>query len=571
MTAPASSETALQPTGPVEELLRAMVKGLRTFQMYLPNNPMYQRGEAAVKAAFPPVWELTEELVLVVRETDFVWEDQVVYHQPNKAESLAWSLFKDGMRVLTLKRGVEDGEMIRFLEKVQGARTLSTDAGDDLYTLLWAESFENIRYHFAEMSTDQPLPGAPIGSEMAGGPAEEAKEAAGRAEAVRADSAEEEETPRKSGVLDLEDFDSTLYWLEESEVRYITDAVDREYKQDLRLNALSILLDLLELDLGEGVRLEVLGILESMMVHLLNTSDFKPAALILRELRAVLARTKDLDKEERARFESLTGRLSDPAVLNQLLQALDESGAMAAETDLAELFRELRPNALGTLLVWLPRFANARLRTLLEPSADRLAEQNPREILALLKDSNEESLTSAIELCRRIKLHPAVPGLAEGLTNPEPKVRLAAVQALCAIATPGALQHVERAADDVDRDVRLAAVRELGQRGYKGLLRRIEPLIQGKAAREMDLTERVAVFEAYAVVAGEGGLATLKGLLNSSGFFKTKVAPETRAAAARAIGKIRTPAAREALEALQNDKDLQVRTAVTRALREGGA
>ena len=153
MTAPAS-DAALQLVAPVEELLKSMVKGLRTFQMYLPNNPMYQRGEAAVKAAFLPVWELTEELVLVVRETDFVWEDQIVYHQPNKAESLAWSLFKDGMRVLTLRRGVEEGEMIRFLERVQGARTLSTDAGDDLYTLLWAESFEHIRYHFAEITNE---------------------------------------------------------------------------------------------------------------------------------------------------------------------------------------------------------------------------------------------------------------------------------------------------------------------------------------------------------------------------------------------------------------------------------
>jgi hypothetical protein len=566
MTAPAS-ETALQPTAPVEELLKAMVKGLRTFQMYLPNNPMYQRGEAAVKAAFGPVWELTDELVLVVRETDFVWEDQIVYHQATKAESLAWSLFKDGMRVLTLQRGVEEGEMIRFLERVQGARTLSADAGDDLYTLLWAESFEHIRYHFAEMSTDQPLPGAPVGTELAGGPGVD--DAAGRREAVRADS--EEEAPRKPGVLDLEEFDSTLYWLEEAEVRYITDAVDREYKQDLRGNTLAILLDMLELELGAGVRLEVLGILESMMVHLLNTSEFKPAALILRELRAVLGRTRDLDAEERVRLEGLTGRLSDPGVLSQLLQALDESGTPPTDADLTELFRELRPTALGTLLTWLPRFSNPRVKALLEQSADRLAEQNPREMLTLLRGAGADALTSAIELCRRIKLQPAVPGLSDAMGNPDPLVRLAAVQALCAIATPGALQHVERAVEDVERDVRLAAVRELGQRGYKGLLRRIEPLVHGKAAREMDLTERVAVFEAYAVVAGEGALNTLKTLLSPGGMFKAKVPPETRAAAARAIGKIRTPAARESLEALQNDKDLQVRTAVTRALREGGA
>ena len=48
-----------------------------------------------------------DELVLTVAETDFLWEDQVVYHQPNKSDSIAWGVFKDGMRSLTVRRGAE--------------------------------------------------------------------------------------------------------------------------------------------------------------------------------------------------------------------------------------------------------------------------------------------------------------------------------------------------------------------------------------------------------------------------------------------------------------------------------
>ena len=72
-------------------------------------------------------------------------------------------------------------------------------------------------------------------------------------------------------MVDLEEFDSTLYWLDETEVRYITDAVDQEYKQDLRANTLAILLDLLEQEPEPGVRNEVLAILESLLAHLLNS------------------------------------------------------------------------------------------------------------------------------------------------------------------------------------------------------------------------------------------------------------------------------------------------------------
>ena len=77
MTLPAGSDLAL-PVTQVEELVRTMAKGLRAFQMYLPNNPMYQRAEQAIHHAFLPIWSSTQQLGLSVVETDLLWEEQVV-------------------------------------------------------------------------------------------------------------------------------------------------------------------------------------------------------------------------------------------------------------------------------------------------------------------------------------------------------------------------------------------------------------------------------------------------------------------------------------------------------------
>ena len=77
------------PTSQVSELLQSLVKALRAFQMYLPNNPMYQRASQNVRSGFVPIWTVLDDLELQVAETDFVWEGQVVYHQLTKAESLA--------------------------------------------------------------------------------------------------------------------------------------------------------------------------------------------------------------------------------------------------------------------------------------------------------------------------------------------------------------------------------------------------------------------------------------------------------------------------------------------------
>jgi hypothetical protein len=146
----AGPQSELLPASQVAELINGLGKALRAFHMYLPNNPIYQRATDNLRAAFAPIWAVLDELVLTVAETDFVWEEQVVYHQPNKSESLAWGLFKDGMRSLTIKRGAEEEELTRLLEMINRARYLPADAGDDLLTLLWEQEFQYIQYQFVE-------------------------------------------------------------------------------------------------------------------------------------------------------------------------------------------------------------------------------------------------------------------------------------------------------------------------------------------------------------------------------------------------------------------------------------
>ena len=68
------------PASQVSELINGLVKALRAFHMYLPNNPIYQRATENLRIAFLPVWAALDQLVLTVAETDFTWDDQLVYH-----------------------------------------------------------------------------------------------------------------------------------------------------------------------------------------------------------------------------------------------------------------------------------------------------------------------------------------------------------------------------------------------------------------------------------------------------------------------------------------------------------
>jgi HEAT repeat protein len=524
------------PASQIAELLASLVKALRAFQIYLPNNPVYQRAVQQLAASFAPVWAATDELVLRVAETDFVWEEQVVYHQLSKSESVAWMLYKDGLRVLTLKRGVEEGEIERFLDLVNRARFLTTDAPDDLLTLLWEEEFQWISYVFVEPFADA----AP--AEAQGTDRPELTDEQRRAQV------EEEAPERPKGVVDMDDFDSTLYFLDESEISYVVQEVGHEYTRDVRGSALSLLFDLFELQGAPAVRQEIVAIVDAIFPNLLNQGEFRVVAGVLRELRGLAETTRDLTDEEKGQLAAFAARLSEPLIVRQLVQSLDEAASPPSDTDVSEVLGELRPAALETVVGLLPGLQSPAVRALLERAVDRLASSNSAEVL-------------------RLRLQGAVPGLGDALSHRDPEVRQAAVAALAAIGSPGALAHIDRAIEDDERAVRVAAVKAAGQRGYKNALRRIEAVVQGKSLKDMDLTEKRAFFEAYGAIAGAAGVKTLGTLLEGRGLLRAKEKPETRACAALALGLVRTDEARALLERAAHDKDLIVRNAVNHALR----
>lgn len=549
------------PPQQVEELIRTVVKAVRAFQMYLPNNPIYQRSIDALRAAFNPIWANVSVLTLKVVETDLVWEDQVVYHQPVRTESFAWSLYKDGLRLLVLRPGVEDEELAVFLQTIVRARLLAPDAGDDLLTLLWEHDYTLLDYRFAEIVTETLTVLDPQAIEMGVGP----------------DPYQQTQTQQRvrdelgsigPGFVDLDEFDSTLYFLDEVEINALKRQVDEEYERDIRTSALSALLDIFELQPSTAVREEVISVLESVFPNLLNRGEFRVVAWLLRELRLIGHRVAAIDPAVRGKLDSFENRLSEPGLLAQMLQAVDEAVGSVQDEDMTELLKELRVPALEPLLVHLQGVRNERTRKILEQAADRIVRGHVDAFLEALRRRDFPALTGAIGIVRRIELQQAIGPLGDLVGHQDPSVRLAAVETLGQLGTPGALSLLERGVDDADRAVRLAAVAIVSNRGYKGALRRLEAVVQGKGPHELERAEKRQFFEAFAVVAGPKGLPMLADVLEPKGMFKRKESPDTRTCAAYAIARIKTAEARDVLERVANDKELSVRNAVARALRE---
>jgi HEAT repeat protein len=554
-----SIDAEILPVSHVEELVRALVKGLRAFQMYLPNNPMYQRAEQQLRDTFPPVWSVFDELTLLVSETDLVWEDQVVYSQPTKSESFAFGLYKDGMRVLIIRKGAEDEEVPRFLQTISRARLLPADANDDLLTLLWEQDFKRITYQFAEVISDP----------WVYDPQALALEARGEEpEQVQSRVREELAVSRPEGLVDLEEFDSTLYFLDEIEIAALNSQVEEEYHRDLRSAALDIVYDLLEFQRDPEVRGEILAIIETLFPNILSRGEFRAVAGVLRELRQILQRAEALDPATRQRMEAVENLLSEPATIAQLLQSLDEAEVEPSEADLGEVLRELKPMALGSILTQLPLLGSERIRGLIGAAAERLAAANNAELVRLLETLGTEALPGAIRLAGRLGAQAGIGPLAQLVKHVAPEVRLAAVEVLGELGTPGAMAALEPAIDDENRAVRVAAVTAVSRRGYAGALRRLQAIVLGKGSLAIERGERRQIFEAYAAIGGPAALETLRNVALPQGLFRRRAATDARTCAVYALGRLRSPEARLVVEELAEDKELPVRHAAVSLLRE---
>ncbi|MDQ3082012.1 MAG: hypothetical protein M3R07_07335, partial [Gemmatimonadota bacterium] len=237
MNAQLSTADLLEPceapfdTALVVDLMRAFDKALRAHQLYLPNNPMHARAIDTLREHFSRAWQETDTIVLQVTDSSLTWLGHNVLDEPGRSsDSIPWMLYKDGVRELIFHRGFEASEVLVLLTLMQRARLAAAD-DDDLLTLLWEHDFALLQYRYIELAIDgghslEGLRGEPVEKVVAPGEVEN-----------------EAQPLASSSITRMEEYDSTLYFLDDREIEYLQDEIRRDFGTDLRPQVIASLLD----------------------------------------------------------------------------------------------------------------------------------------------------------------------------------------------------------------------------------------------------------------------------------------------------------------------------------------
>jgi hypothetical protein len=142
-------------------LVTAISKAARAFTLYDPSNALVRdfiaeyraRAEAATAGG---------EVRLDLRPFEIALGEEVVYREEDRERSLAFKLFRDGVRRLTFAPGVTLDELRRFLQILAVRFTGVRQAEDDVVTLLRKAEFTRIGFSAVEgyaPEDEEPDPG----------------------------------------------------------------------------------------------------------------------------------------------------------------------------------------------------------------------------------------------------------------------------------------------------------------------------------------------------------------------------------------------------------------------------
>jgi hypothetical protein len=556
------------PFQEVQEVFVVLAKALRAQQLYDANNPVYKRFFDQLTQGLSDLWSKMDRVQVHVEEDRLTWMGEEVYKRASHSDSLAFLLFKDGIREFTIHQGLEEHELSALLQVLNRARDIRPE-GDDLVTVLWESDLKYFSYSYVDfLSEGVELPASGGGFDGSFQQILEAElEGVGEEGAVEG---EEGEGAAGAGQVSADDFNPTLYTLEPSERARIEEEIEAELERDLRSDVLAALFDRVEEPRFPERQAEILDVFGTLLPNFLSRGALSSTAAILEEVTRLLAAEGALKPSQRVLAERILDEVSSGEAIRELVQALQDGTISPRPEELAAFLRFLRSRSLEPLLLASEEAGDRRIKTIIQEAVRVIAQKYRAAVIDCINSTNPTVAAGACALAGKIQLAEAGPAVAALLSHTSARVRMAAIEAAVDLKASTAVGALQTALSDPERDVRIAAARALGTLRYRPAAPYFLEIIQGRGIRQADTSEQIAFFENFGRLKDPEGVPVLDEILNGRGFLGKRESPDMRACAALGLGKIATPDAMAALRRAVDESDPVVRTAVNRALRGEG-
>jgi HEAT repeat protein len=503
------------------ELIQGLVKTIKAYQMYGSNHPSFRN---FYNPFFEKMNDFLEEfgiLDLQIEKFSILSAGQVVYQENEKDLSIAFKLFRDGIRNINLTEGLTSSELRQFVETIG-----QTNKDLDLALNLWESNFTHLTFYVVEEEDENfsYLPPDPQYSDI-------------------------DYDNRIKDIIEQERIDLRAKIdpeLDDKELAMINEEIDREKNVQIA-PAVTTMISFLNYEKSA----EIIDRLGDLLDQCIAQRDFFNARRIAQKLTE-FPEVKIIGKFENEAV--ILGFADLPDTLDD--QAFNEFTAFLGFFSRGSVPHLIRMSA---------RVGRKDRRDSLLKRIVYLMQNDPDPVLPFLTQENIPVLVNAIIVLGLLQNKTVINRFEPLYLHPDAKVRIALIEALFNLKEPAIIQ---RFLDDPDQAARVNTLQALTALRYQRIFNRIVKRLRTKEFLALDIAEQREYIN-YLVGTGEPKKTArlLEKILFKWVLFGAKRYRIMRKLSAQGLAQLPEESAQKALAAGCQRKNKDIRQACEMALR----
>ena len=523
------------------EVIQELEKAKKLMHMYPSNNPIYAKASNAVSQKFDNFFELTNELVLSIDKYALTFNKEQVYSNQTRDDNLALFFFKDGVRLLSFRKGLASEEIQDFI-KILNIDFDAEATDDDVVTMLWERDFDHIKYVVDEnFLSDWELPEKEII------PNESIKSA------------------HAAGINARESRVDISISINDTDYQYIEKEIEEHKKPKIHKVATIFFESLNQTDSQED-QFRIMGFLNDTLHFCISSGDFNTVSYLMENLASFRRRLEQEVKQVDI-CDVVYETINSEEFIREIEHVMDNNMPID-NNDFLSYIEHCDRSSIPFFTQILGETQIMKNRRLLIDALTIIGRQDIKTLARGLTDSKWYVVRNTAIVLGNIATLETVPYLTKAMTYKDHRARKEVVHAIGNTGAPEVLESIQSALGDENVYVRNAAAKALCSIKTDAAKKSLLKELSTRAFLLKEFNEKKEFFTALATWQSPDVTDFLIKTLNRNKIFKKAKNEESKVCAAYALGLVQDKKAIPHLEKACNSKNLDLRRLSSVALRK---
>ena len=552
----------------VKRVIQLLNNTLKSLLIYPKNNPLPKEFKKKLYWSLGEFLDTYDELKLEVESSSMSYEGKTIYEDGDREEGIAFILHRDGIRVLSLLKGLDQSESDEFIEVMEtGLRTRELE--EDLVTMLWEKDFNHIKYLVVDDLLDVQVPSAeeiPDSWDFHRLFSSEIRKTEQETTAELDSAAQARQEQNKELLWKLKEFSP-------EEIDNIQELLELEEGHQSLDEFFDILTEILTVEKDISEFSSMTEAVEKITGALITIIDFSAAEKIMVRLRRfeemlvkISPDPNSLQMKKAKRTRQVIDLAGEENNIRKITQILNEKEG----TDLAAVKKylfSLNLNSISSILHMLRELKEFLARRMVCELLVAKGKDKLEIIKEGLSDRNWYVIRNVIWVIGGIGSVEGVKYLKPLISHPDLRIRKEIITSLIKIPGPEAGALLVLLLNDEDKRIRSLACMGLSKRKESGALPKLNEILKDEFFRDRSPDEKKHLLDAYVNIGGNEAISLLVKMVEKRSWLKRDRHNESRIFAIGALGMIDSAEAKEALLALSKKRNKILRKACEDALR----